>query len=239
MDAEQLATLERARPPELSERPPVEEQLSTLEKARARARNDAELLSVMTGTATPPTLRERCVRTLLCAAPSFDAASRSEIDAALAAHFADDCASALLHLDAFAGAACLPDALDAAFAVWWARQSEIGPSLTTGFARPCISRALRRLLDVSEAALRRCPAAVAWGDAGRSAAHLEQLAEKARDEVPIASAKARQQARFLERRLHCIKEEHEAEVRRKRHELELLCALEEEGGGDFAAGGLC
>ena len=108
-----------------------------------------------------------------------------------------------------------------------------------GFGRPCISRALRRLLDVSEAALRRCPAAVAWGDAGRSAAHLEQLAEKARDEVPIASAKARQQARFLERRLHCIKEEHEAEVRRKRHELELLCALEEEGGGDFAAGGLC
>ena len=56
-----------------------------------------------------------CV-TLLCAAPSFDAASRAEIDGALAAHFADDCASALLHLDAFAGAACLPDALDAAFA---------------------------------------------------------------------------------------------------------------------------
>ena len=235
MDAQQLATLERARPPETA----VEEQLSTLEKARARARDDAELLAYMTGAESPPSLRERCVRTLLCAAPSFDAASRSEIDAALAAHFADDCASALLHLDAFAGAACLPDALDAAFAVWWARQSEIGPSLTTGFGRPCISRALRRLLDVSEAALRRCPAAVAWGDAGRSAAHLEQLAEKARDEVPIASAKARQQARFLERRLHCIKEEHEAEVRRKRHELELLCALEEEGGGDFAAGGLC
>ena len=236
MDAQQLATLERARPPETA----VEEQLSTLERARARARDDAELLSVMTGTATPPTLRERCVRTLLCAAPSFDAASRAEIDSALAAHFADDCASALLHLDAFAGAACLPDALDAAFAVWWARQSDIGPSLSTlETGRPCISRALRRLLDVSEAALRRCPAAVAWGDAGRSAAHLEQLAEKARDEVPIASAKARQQARFLERRLHCIKEEHEAEVRRKRHELELLCALEEEGGGDFAAGGLC
>ena len=225
---------ELLRPPETA----VEEQLSTLERARARARDDAELLAVMTGTATPPTLRERCVRTLLCAAPSFDAASRADIDGALAAHFADDCASALLHLDAFAGAACLPDALDAAFAVWWARQSEVGPSITN-VARPCISRALRRLLDVSEAALRRCPAAVAWGDAGRSAAHLEQLAEKARDEVPIASAKARQQARFLERRLHCIKEEHEAEVRRKRHELELLCALEEEGGGDFAAGGLC
>ena len=192
MDGEQLATLERARPPETA----VEEQLSTLEKARARARDDAELLAYMTGAESPPSLRERCVRTLLCAAPSFDAASRAEIDNALAAHFADDCASALLHLDAFAGAACLPDALDAAFAVWWARQSDIGPSLTTGFGRPCISRALRRLLDVSEAALRRCPAAVAWGDAGRSAAHLEQLAEKARDEVPIASAKARQQARF-------------------------------------------
>ena len=54
MDGEQLATLERARPPETA----VEEQLSTLEKARARARDDAELLAVMTGTATPPTLRD-------------------------------------------------------------------------------------------------------------------------------------------------------------------------------------
>ena len=32
-------------------------------------------------------VRERCVRSLLCAAPSFDAASRAEIDNALAAHF--------------------------------------------------------------------------------------------------------------------------------------------------------
>ena len=40
MDAQQLATLERARPPETA----VEEQLSTLEKAR-RARDDAELLA--------------------------------------------------------------------------------------------------------------------------------------------------------------------------------------------------
>ena len=137
MDGDELATLERARPPELCEQPPppIEEQLSTLEKARARARDDAELLAYMTGAASPPTLRERCVRTLLCAAPSFDAASRADIDGALAAHFADDCASALLHLDAFAGAACLPDALDAAFAVWWARQSDIGPSLTAPSAR--------------------------------------------------------------------------------------------------------
>ena len=92
MDGEQLATLERARPPETA----GEEQLSTLEKARARARDDAELLAYMTGAESPPSLRERCVRPLLCAAPSFNAESRAEIDNALAAHFADDCASALL-----------------------------------------------------------------------------------------------------------------------------------------------
>ena len=79
MDGDELATLERARPPELCEQPPppIEEQLSTLEKARARARNDAELLAYMTGAESPPTLRERCVRTLRCAAPSFDAESRA------------------------------------------------------------------------------------------------------------------------------------------------------------------
>ena len=184
----------------------------------------------MTGAASPPTPRERCVRTPPCAAPSLmpRAAPTSTVRWRRTS-------------PTIAGLGCPPRCSPARRACrtrstrrspWWAAVGHWAVA-HHGFARPRI-RALRRLLDVSEAALRRCPAA-GGGRRGRSAAH--RAAGGRRRAMRCRSRRRPRQARFLERRLHRIKEEHEAEEAWRR--ARAAGALEEEGGGDFAAGGLC
>ena len=220
-----------ARPPELCEQPPppTEEQLNPGRTLRAAAPRRRRAPRVYAGARSPNTLARALRATLLCAAPSFDAASRADID----------CAGGALCRRPRERAA--PPCRRAAPAGRLTRRSPCGGAAVGHWAvahhgfRLSLPRALRRLLDVSEAAPRRCPAAVAWATPPQRRAPRAAGGE-ARDEVPIASANRAAAGAIFERRLHCIKGRHEAE-----QAAPSSAAVRARGGGRRrdAAGGVC